>query len=86
LTKGGEVAVGDISSLESADRIEIFRHIAADGSDGVNANMLASIACDNFHTFLDFCDRVFAEKDSIEDVSATLDEDNQLTFNIIYKK
>lgn len=79
------VAVGDISSLENADRVEIFRHLAADGSDGVNANILASIACDNFHTFLDFCDKVFAEKDRIEDISATINKENQLTFNISYK-
>lgn len=83
---GGEVAVGDISSLESADRVEIFRHLAASDTNDIDVNILASIACDNFHTFLDFCDKVFAEKDQIEDVTATLSDDNQLTFNIVYKK
>ena len=78
--------MGDISSLENADRVEIFRHLAADDSNSVDVNILASIACDNFHTFLDFCDKVFAEKDQIEDVTASLNEDNQLTFNIVYKK
>lgn len=78
--------MAEISSLRNADRVEIFRHLAVDQPDGgVNANILNSIACDNFHTFLDFCDKVFAEKDRIEEVSATLDDNNQLTFNIQYK-
>lgn len=77
----------EISSLRSADRVEIFRHLAVDQpNDGVNVEILDSIACDNFHTFLDFCDKVFAEKDRIEEVSASLNDENQLTFNIQYKE
>ena len=76
----------DISSLQSADRVEIFRHLADDGTNGIDTRILDSIACDNFHSFIDFCDRVFAEKEQIEDISATINEDDQLEFNIIYKK
>ena len=75
----------DISSLRSADRVEIFRHLADDGNDGIDANILNSIACDNFHSFIDFCDKVFAEKDRIKDISATINENDQLEFNISYK-
>ena len=75
----------DISSLQSADRVEIFRHLADNGEEGINVNILNSIACDNFHSFIDFCDKVFAEKDRIEDISATINENDQLEFNISYK-
>lgn len=73
-----------ISELINADRVEIFRHLAVDELDGVHLNILDSIASKHFHSFLDFCDKVFSEKDSIEDVSCTLEGDT-LQFNINYK-
>ena len=78
--------MGDISSLQSADRVEIFKHLAVEEPDEVNLDILDSISCDSFHMFIDFCDKVFAEKDKIEDISATINEDNQLQFNIQYKE
>ena len=73
-----------ISELVHADRVEIFRHLAVDELDGVRLNILDSIASKHFHSFLDFCDKVFDEKDSIQDVSCTL-EGNELQFHIEYK-
>jgi hypothetical protein len=73
-----------ISMLTNADRVEIFKHLAVDELDGVRLNILDSIASKHFQSFLDFCDKVFSEKDSIEDVSCTLEGD-ELQFNISYK-
>ena len=73
-----------ISGLVNADRVEIFKHLAVDELDGVRLDILDSIASEHFNSFLDFCDKVFSEKDLIEDVSCTLDG-NELHFNINYK-
>ena len=73
-----------ISGLKNADRVEIFRHLAVDELDEVRLDILDSIASKHFQSFLDFCDKVFSEKESIEEVSCTLQDDN-LQFNIIYK-
>ena len=73
-----------ISTLQCADRVEIFRHIAVDELDGVQLDILGSIASNHFQSFLDFCDRVFSEKDLINDISCTLEGD-QLHFHIDYK-
>ena len=73
-----------ISELVAADRIEIFKHLAVDELDGVQLNILDSIASKHFHTFLDFCDKVFSEKELIDNVSCTLEND-ELHFNINYK-
>lgn len=74
----------NISELNNADRVEIFKHLAVDELNGVQLNILESIASKHFHAFLDFCDKVFNEKDLIEDVSCTL-ENEELQFNIRYK-
>jgi len=74
----------NISELKNADRVEIFKHLAVDELSGVQLNILESIACKHFHQFLDFCDKVFNEKDSIQDVSCTLEND-ELHFIINYK-
>lgn len=76
----------NISSLKSADRVEIFKHLSSNDSDnGVDLKILDSIACNNFHEFLDFCDKVFEEKDQIADISADIDpEDEKLQFRIKY--
>ena len=76
--------MGDISSLQVPDRIEIFRHLAVDEFDKVRLDIFDSIAGNHFHEFLKFCDKVFKEKDKINSVSCTL-EDDRLQFNIDYK-
>ena len=73
-----------ISELATADRVEIFKHIAVDELNGVRLNILDSIASKHFHTFLDFCDKVFSEKELIDTVSCTLEND-ELHFNVTYK-
>lgn len=73
-----------ISGLVSADRVEIFKHLAVDELDGVQLDILNSIATKHFKPFLDFCDRVFDDRNNIEDVSCTLEGD-ELQFNIKYK-
>lgn len=73
-----------ISGLVNADRVEIFKHLAVDDLYGVKLDILDSIASKHFKAFLEFCDKVFSEKDMIEDVSCTL-EDDELQFNIVYK-
>ena len=78
--------MSDISDLKSADRVEIFKHLAVNESDGVNVQILESIACDNFHTFLEFCDTVFDNKDRIDNISCSIDSDNKLKFDIEYKQ
>ena len=77
--------VGDISSLQSADRVEIFRHLAVDESGNVDGRILKSIVCENFDAFLGFCDKVFEEKDSIDELSCTINSNDQLEFGIQYK-
>ena len=74
-----------LSSLQSADRVEIFKHLACDDSGDINMEVFDSIACDNLHAFLDFCDKVFAEKDKIEEISCSPDSESGIRFNITYK-
>ena len=76
--------MGSISELVHADRLEIFKHLAVDELDGVHLNILDSIASKHFHSFLDFCDKVFDERELIQDVSCTLLAD-ELQFHIEYK-
>lgn len=73
-----------ISELKNADRVEIFKHLAVDELNEVHLNILDSIASKHFHSFVNFCDKVFSEKDIIEDITCTL-EDDELHFNIKYK-
>ena len=73
-----------ISELNNADRVEIFKHLAVDELSGVQMDILDSIAAKHFRAFLDFCDKVFSEKDLIETISCTLEGD-ELQFNIDYK-
>ena len=74
----------NISDLTNADRVEIFKHLAVDELEGIRVNILDSIASTHFHSFLDFCDKVFSERESIQDVSCSMDNDG-LHFDIIYK-
>lgn len=74
----------NLSGLVVADRVEIFKHLAVDELDGVRLDILDSIAAKHLQSFLDFCDKVFSEKDSIESVSCTLNGD-ELQFDVNYK-
>ena len=82
--EGACLGMESISGLVNADRVEIFKHLAVDELDGVRLDILNSVAAKHFHVFLDFCDKVFRERDTIEDVSCTLEGD-ELHFNITYK-
>ena len=73
-----------ISDLVHADRVEIFKHLAVDELDGVRLDILDSIASKHFRSFLDFCDKVFGEKELIQGVSCTL-EGGELQFHIEYR-
>lgn len=73
----------EISELETADRIEIFKHIALDESEEIRDDILDAIASNHYHTFLNFCNSVFAEKTRIKSVYCTLKDDN-LSLNIEY--
>ena len=76
--------VGKISDLIVADRIEIFKHLAVDELNEVQISILDSIASNHLQTFIDFCNKVFEEKDLIDNISCTLEDDN-LHFEINYK-
>ena len=63
----------EISTIKYANRVEIFKHLAVDELDGtVNLKILNSIACDNYHAFLEFCDQVYQDKDRIKEISCTV--------------
>ena len=74
----------NISALEYADRVEIFRHLAVDESGEINLELMDDIAFTHFHSFLEFCDRVFNEKDAILSISVS-GKGESLQFNIEYK-
>ena len=76
--------MGAISTLSCANRVEIFRHLAVDASGDVDLHILDSIACEHYHAFLEFCDKVFEEKDRISNISCAL-QDQNLEFNIQYQ-
>lgn len=73
-----------VSELTCADRVEIFKHLAVDELAGIRLDILDSIASKHFHSFVDFCDKVFSEKDLIQDISCSI-VDDELQFDIIYK-
>ena len=68
------ITVSDISNLQCADKIEIFRHIAVSGGNDLNLDVLDSIATSQNHAFLDFCEKVYRERDKINDISYDLKE------------
>lgn len=72
-----------VSDLEIADRIEIFRHLAVDDLESVDRNILDLLAEKNLQGYLDFCDKVFSEKNLIQDISCEI-TDGELKFNINY--
>jgi len=75
----------DISSLKCADRVEIFKHLAKKKNDSLNLDIVDSIAGPSYHNFLEFCDKVFEERENIEDISCRV-KDGTCKFKIQYKK
>ena len=73
-----------ISDLTVADRVEIFRHLAVDDLDRVQLSILDSISSKHLDSFTDFCNKVFQEKELIDNISCTL-KDGILYFDIQYK-
>ena len=72
--------------LSGTSRIDIFHDLAVDElTNMINMDILASISADNYQRFIEFCDQVEAEKDSILSVSCILENDN-LEFTINYKE
>lgn len=78
--------MASISSLQTADRLEIFRHLAVSDLNGVSEEILSHISSGKLHAFHEFCEKVFLERESIEDVSTSIDQDGELQFDIQYKK
>lgn len=67
--------------LSGTSRIDIFHDIAVDEiSNMINMDILSSIAADEYQRFIEFCEQVEADKDSIESVSCSLNEDGSLEF------
>ena len=72
--------------LSGTSRTDIFPDIAVDElTQMINMDILASISATNYQKFIDFCDKVVEEKDSIISVSCVL-EDGELEFFINYKE
>ena len=78
--------VNKACGLSGTSRIDIFRDLAVDElTNMINMDILASISAENYQKFIDFCDKVVEEKDSIISVSCVL-EDGELEFFINYKE
>lgn len=72
--------------LTGTSRIDIFHDLAVDElTNMINMDILASISAENYQKFIEFCDQVELEKDTILSVSCILEEDN-LEFFIKYKE
>ena len=72
--------------LSGTSRTDIFNDIAVDElTKMINMEILASISATNYQKFIDFCDQVTEEKDSIISVSCILDN-GDLEFFIKYKE
>lgn len=71
--------------LSDTSRISIFHDLAVDElTNMINMDILASISAVNYERFIDFCEKVTAEKERIVSVSCIL-ENNNLEFFINYK-
>lgn len=72
--------------LSGTSRTDIFHDIAVDElTQMINMDILASISATNYQRFIEFCDKVVEEKDSIISVSCVL-EGEELEFFINYKE
>lgn len=73
-----------ISSLRSADRLEILKHLAVDDSGKVDLGIFNQITGPSYNDFENFCDKVFQEKEKVKEVSCIPDADT-LRFEIEYQ-
>ncbi len=72
--------------LNGTSRIDLFRHVAVDKvTNKVDSQILSMIADDQYDEFVNFCEQVTEEKNSIQDVSCAI-VDGKLEFAINYKK
>lgn len=72
--------------LTGTSRIDIFHDLAVDDlTNMINMDILASISAENYQRFIDFCDKVTEEKNTILSVSCIL-ENEELEFFIKYKE
>ena len=72
--------------LSGTSRTDIFHDIAVDElTKMINMEILASISATNYQKFIDLCDQVTEEKDSMISVSCILDN-GDLEFFIKYKE
>lgn len=76
----------DLSALQCADRVEIFRHLAVNDKNKVDIEIVDSIAGERYQAFLDFCDKVYCEKDKIKSIYCKKDTERQVSFHIHYNK
>ena len=76
----------DLSALQCADRVEIFRQLAANDRNEVDIEIIDSVAGERYQAFLDFCDKVYKEKDKISSIFCKKDADKQVSFHIHYNK
>lgn len=73
--------------LSGTSRTDIFRDIAVDEiSNMINMELLSHIAAEEYPRFIDFCNYVEAEKDSIESVSCSMNDDGSLEFSVKNKE
>lgn len=70
----------DISALQNANRVEIFKHIALTEMNDIDLEILDNISCNLYDSFMEFCDKVFQNKDNISNINIKDGE-----FNIIFK-
>ena len=83
MMKGRRQKLENISDLQYADRIEIFRQIGIDELNNVRLDIFDSIATSHYGEFLNFCNKVYEEKDRIKSVSCAFEND-RLSFDIDY--
>lgn len=73
--------------LSGTSRTDIFRDIAVDEiSNMIDMEILSHIAAEEYPRFIEFCNLVESEKDSIESVSCYINEDGTLDFSIKNKE
>lgn len=73
-----------LSDLSTANKLVIFRELAVDNDNYIDSLVLDKICLtDNYNEFLNFCDKVYSDKDKINEISYTC-IDNQLRFLITY--
>lgn len=72
--------------LSGTSRIDIFCHLAVDElTNNINMTIFSGIAGEYYDKYIEFCNQIEDERDSIDNISCAI-EDGELVFDIIYKK